>query len=232
MRPESRRSGRAGRGVLIAVGWALWPEARHRSAGVGAPPGGSTVVFLGDSITHGHRLPADVAFPHRVGQALGIPVVNAGISGRHDRGRAGAPRPGRAGSPPAAGRRRAGRQRRARAVAARAHRRESPDDHAADPRAGRRRDPAAHQPARASPETATAGISRRSPGRRARPWSRISSRGWFPVTPTTGFTRTSRAKPSWPSASCPSSERHSESSPCETGAAPWPSSEPQWPSSS
>jgi acyl-CoA thioesterase-1 len=68
-------------GVLIAVGWTLWPESRHRSAEVGGPPGGSTVVFLGDSITHGHRLPADVAFPHRVGQALGIPVVNAGISG-------------------------------------------------------------------------------------------------------------------------------------------------------
>jgi acyl-CoA thioesterase-1 len=39
------------------------------------------VVFLGDSITHGHRLAAEVAFPHRIGRALGIPVVNAGISG-------------------------------------------------------------------------------------------------------------------------------------------------------
>jgi acyl-CoA thioesterase-1 len=68
-------------GALIAVGWALWPESRHRSAQVGGPPGASIVVFLGDSITHGHRLPGDVAFPHRVGQALGIPVVNAGISG-------------------------------------------------------------------------------------------------------------------------------------------------------
>jgi acyl-CoA thioesterase-1 len=38
-------------------------------------------VFLGDSITSGHRLSADVAFPHRLGQALGLPVVNAGISG-------------------------------------------------------------------------------------------------------------------------------------------------------
>jgi acyl-CoA thioesterase-1 len=38
-------------------------------------------VFLGDSITSGHRLPADVAFPHRLGQALGVPVVNAGVSG-------------------------------------------------------------------------------------------------------------------------------------------------------
>jgi acyl-CoA thioesterase-1 len=39
------------------------------------------VVFLGDSITHGHRLPASVAFPHRLGQALGVQTINAGISG-------------------------------------------------------------------------------------------------------------------------------------------------------
>jgi acyl-CoA thioesterase-1 len=68
-------------GALIALGWALWPMAARRSAGVGAQPEGSTVVFLGDSITHGHRLAAEVAFPHRIGRALGIPVVNAGISG-------------------------------------------------------------------------------------------------------------------------------------------------------
>jgi acyl-CoA thioesterase-1 len=67
--------------LLIGVGWALWPHAIRRSGDAGAPPVGPTVVFLGDSITHGHRLSADVAFPHRLGQALGIPVVNAGISG-------------------------------------------------------------------------------------------------------------------------------------------------------
>ncbi len=39
------------------------------------------MVFLGDSITNGHRLRAELAFPHRLGQALGVPVVNAGISG-------------------------------------------------------------------------------------------------------------------------------------------------------
>jgi acyl-CoA thioesterase-1 len=38
-------------------------------------------VFLGDSITSGHRLSADVAFPHRLGQALGVRAINAGISG-------------------------------------------------------------------------------------------------------------------------------------------------------
>lgn len=39
------------------------------------------MVFLGDSITNGHRLRSELAFPHRLGQALGVPVVNAGISG-------------------------------------------------------------------------------------------------------------------------------------------------------
>jgi acyl-CoA thioesterase-1 len=39
------------------------------------------VVFLGDSITSGHRLPSKVAFPQRLGETLGVPVVNAGISG-------------------------------------------------------------------------------------------------------------------------------------------------------
>jgi acyl-CoA thioesterase-1 len=68
-------------GTLIALGWALWPTAPRRSAGVGPSPERSRVVFLGDSITHGHRLSAEVAYPHRIGLALGIPVVNAGISG-------------------------------------------------------------------------------------------------------------------------------------------------------
>jgi acyl-CoA thioesterase-1 len=67
--------------LLIGASWALWPRAARRSPGAGAPPVGPTVVFLGDSITSGHRLPAAAAFPHRLGEALGIPVVNAGISG-------------------------------------------------------------------------------------------------------------------------------------------------------
>lgn len=67
--------------LLIGAVWALWPRATRRSPRAGALPVGPTVVFLGDSITSGHRLSADVAFPHRLSQALGIPVVNAGISG-------------------------------------------------------------------------------------------------------------------------------------------------------
>jgi acyl-CoA thioesterase-1 len=38
-------------------------------------------VFLGNSITSGHQLSKDVAFPQRVGQALGVRAINAGVSG-------------------------------------------------------------------------------------------------------------------------------------------------------
>jgi acyl-CoA thioesterase I len=65
--------------LLAGAGWALWPWATLRAPG--APPAGATIVFLGDSITSGHRLSADLAFPHRLGQALGVPTINAGISG-------------------------------------------------------------------------------------------------------------------------------------------------------
>jgi acyl-CoA thioesterase-1 len=67
--------------VLAGAAWALWPRGARKPSGSEAPPAGETVVFLGDSITSGHRLSPDVAFPHRLGQALGVPVVNAGISG-------------------------------------------------------------------------------------------------------------------------------------------------------
>jgi acyl-CoA thioesterase I len=65
--------------VLGAV-WALWPRPAHRLP-VSGGSAGTTVVFLGDSITHGHRLAQEAAFPHRLGQALGVRTLNAGISG-------------------------------------------------------------------------------------------------------------------------------------------------------
>jgi acyl-CoA thioesterase-1 len=82
----------AGRGVLAvlvggvalagAAAWVLGPAPPHRPAGGQAPTDAPpTVVFLGDSITAGHRLPRDAAFPRRLGDALGLRTVNAGVSG-------------------------------------------------------------------------------------------------------------------------------------------------------
>ncbi len=72
--------------LLVAAGvigvvllWAVWPRPAARPPSEGMA--GATIVFLGDSITHGHRLPREEAFPHRLGQALGVRAINAGISG-------------------------------------------------------------------------------------------------------------------------------------------------------
>jgi acyl-CoA thioesterase I len=66
--------------LLLGAVWTLWPRPARRPPaplGTAAP----TIVFLGDSITHGHRLPREAAFPHHLGQTLSVRTINAGISG-------------------------------------------------------------------------------------------------------------------------------------------------------
>lgn len=64
-------------GLLGAALALFWPDTTPAPA----PSGEGPIVFLGNSITAGHRLPREAAFPHQLGAALGVPVVNAGISG-------------------------------------------------------------------------------------------------------------------------------------------------------
>lgn len=57
-----------------------------RSAAIGGRPAEVRIVFLGDSLTAGHGLGEDEAFPALVGQrlereGLAVRVVNAGVSG-------------------------------------------------------------------------------------------------------------------------------------------------------
>jgi acyl-CoA thioesterase-1 len=66
--------------LLLAIAWALWPSPASRLPAAGGSSG-VTIVFLGNSITHGHRLSQEAAFPHRLGEALGVRAINAGISG-------------------------------------------------------------------------------------------------------------------------------------------------------
>ncbi|RPI11434.1 MAG: arylesterase [Zetaproteobacteria bacterium] len=51
----------------------------RRVANLSAP--GDLVVFFGDSITQGYGVRPDESFPAVVGQTLGVPFVNAGVSG-------------------------------------------------------------------------------------------------------------------------------------------------------
>jgi acyl-CoA thioesterase-1 len=67
---------------LAILWWFFWRESPpdfRRMANLAAP--GETVVFLGDSITRGYGLREEEAFPSLVAAALGIPHVNAGVSG-------------------------------------------------------------------------------------------------------------------------------------------------------
>ena len=66
--------------VLLGAVWALWPRP-PRKAPASTIPADAPVVFLGDSITHGHRLSSSLAFPSLLGRSLGARTINAGISG-------------------------------------------------------------------------------------------------------------------------------------------------------
>ncbi|HEX7551787.1 MAG TPA: GDSL-type esterase/lipase family protein, partial [Candidatus Methylomirabilis sp.] len=66
--------------VAAAVAWWAWPSRGpdvRRAANLAAP--GDIVVFFGDSITQGHGVRSEESFPALVGQALGVPIVNAGV---------------------------------------------------------------------------------------------------------------------------------------------------------
>jgi lysophospholipase L1-like esterase len=68
-------------GVAAACWW-FWsgtgPDVR-RAANLAAP--GELVVFFGDSITQGYGVRPEESFPALVAQSLGLPMVNAGVSG-------------------------------------------------------------------------------------------------------------------------------------------------------
>lgn len=86
-RPTPPRPGAGWRKPLVAGALVLAGLAAYswwggsRASLPSLDPTREAVVFLGDSITSGHGLPLEVAFPHRVSEALRIPVRNAGISG-------------------------------------------------------------------------------------------------------------------------------------------------------
>jgi acyl-CoA thioesterase I len=68
--------------VAAGVAWWAWPSRGpdvRRAANLAAP--GDLVVFFGDSITQGYGVRSEESFPALAGQVLGVPIVNAGVSG-------------------------------------------------------------------------------------------------------------------------------------------------------
>jgi acyl-CoA thioesterase-1 len=87
--PKPARSGRD-RGLLLGlllivaagIAWWAWPSPGpevRRAANLAAP--GDLIAFFGDSITQGYAVRPEESFPTLVGQALGVPIVNAGVPG-------------------------------------------------------------------------------------------------------------------------------------------------------
>ena len=68
-------------GLVALVLYSTVCPAGRRCFSRGPKPPRGAVVFLGDSITSGHGLPLEATFPARLGETLGVPAVNAGISG-------------------------------------------------------------------------------------------------------------------------------------------------------
>jgi acyl-CoA thioesterase-1 len=68
--------------VAAGIAWWAWPSQGpdvRRAANLATP--GDLVVFFGDSITQGYGVRSEESFPALVGQALGVPIVNAGVPG-------------------------------------------------------------------------------------------------------------------------------------------------------
>ncbi len=65
--------------VLILLVWLLWPSPYSRVANLGSR--GTNIIAFGDSLTAGYGAQPGEDYPTRMAAILGIPIVNAGLSG-------------------------------------------------------------------------------------------------------------------------------------------------------
>lgn len=65
--------------LVIAIVWLLWPSPYSRVANLDSR--GANIIAFGDSLTAGYGAGAGEDYPSRLSSAIGVPVINAGISG-------------------------------------------------------------------------------------------------------------------------------------------------------
>ena len=63
--------------VVLVLAWLLWPGGSVRNL----DSKGSAVIAFGDSLTAGYGAAAGEDYPSRLSAQLGLPVINAGVSG-------------------------------------------------------------------------------------------------------------------------------------------------------
>src|SRR6266852_8502068 len=69
----------AGAALLIVVVWLLWPSKYSRVAHLDSA--GTNIVAFGDSLTSGYGAAPGEDYPSRLTSLIGVPVLNAGVSG-------------------------------------------------------------------------------------------------------------------------------------------------------
>ena len=65
--------------LVVVLVWGLWPSSVSRVANLSSP--GSNIIAFGDSLTSGYGAGEGDAYPARLAERIGMPVVNAGVSG-------------------------------------------------------------------------------------------------------------------------------------------------------
>jgi lysophospholipase L1-like esterase len=69
----------AGGVLVIAIAWLLWPSPYSKVTNLDAR--GTNIIAFGDSLTAGYGAAAGEDYPSRLASAIGVSVVNAGVSG-------------------------------------------------------------------------------------------------------------------------------------------------------
>jgi len=69
----------AGAAVLLIAIWALWPSPYSKVANLDSH--GANIIAFGDSLTAGYGAGAGEDYPSRLSAKIGLPVINAGVSG-------------------------------------------------------------------------------------------------------------------------------------------------------
>lgn len=65
--------------LLVLVVWSFWPSPYSNVANLSSR--GSSIIALGDSLTAGYGASSGEDYPSRLSAMIGVPVLNAGVSG-------------------------------------------------------------------------------------------------------------------------------------------------------